>query len=156
MVALCSGRISQRALVEEWRAITGDSFILDVRPFSRFQEPAVAFLEVCKYAVKFSEMEPERTLEAFEVLRGRRLIFSLGAFRGVEVPTELLDEPLDGLPYIELFYRYLEACGYEFTPGGVDALRAAPRGLSAGTAHPGADEPAPSAVHACPACRGPT
>jgi hypothetical protein len=32
--------------------------------------------------------------------------------RGVEVPAELADEPLEGLPFIELFYQWLGAAGY--------------------------------------------
>jgi hypothetical protein len=28
------------------------------------------------------------------------------------VPEELTDEPLDDLPYVELFYRYLHGKGY--------------------------------------------
>jgi hypothetical protein len=32
--------------------------------------------------------------------------------RGVEVPEELTDEPLDDLPYVELFYRYLHERSY--------------------------------------------
>jgi hypothetical protein len=37
---------------------------------------------------------------------------SFGILRGVEIPEELTDEPLDGLPYVELFYKYLSGAGY--------------------------------------------
>lgn len=74
------------------------------------------FLEVFKYAVKFADQEPADTVHAFQVLKGRRLLDSAGAFRGVEVPQELTDEPLDGLPYVELFYRFLGA-GYGLSRG---------------------------------------
>ena len=39
-------------------------------------------------------------------------MFSLGEFRGVEVPDKLTDEPLDELPYFDLFYRYISESGY--------------------------------------------
>jgi hypothetical protein len=39
-------------------------------------------------------------------LKGKRLLGSAGCFRGVEVLEELTDEPLDDLPYVELFYRW--------------------------------------------------
>lgn len=100
--------VDQDALAAEWRGITGDSFIVDVRPFSEAQEPADAFCEVFKYAVKFSDLSPQLRHEAWCTLRGRRLVDSAGAFRGVEIPDELTDDALDG-PYVEMFYRYLRA-----------------------------------------------
>ena len=45
-------------------------------------------------------------------MKGARLLFSLGEFRGVEVPDKLTDEPLDELPYFDLFYRYISESGY--------------------------------------------
>ena len=46
---------------------------------------------------------------AFLALKGKRLIASSGAFRGVPEPVDLLDdsEALEGLPFVTLFYRYL-------------------------------------------------
>lgn len=64
-------------------------------------------MEVFKYAVKFSDQPVADTWHAFQTLKGKRLLGSAGCFRGVEVPEELTDEPLDDLPYVELFYRYL-------------------------------------------------
>jgi hypothetical protein len=76
------------------------------------------FMEVFKYAVKFSDQPPADTWHAFNTLRGRRLIGSAGAFRGVDVPAYLLDEALDDLPFVEFFYRYLHGAGYTLTPRG--------------------------------------
>ena len=67
----------------------------------------MGFCEVFKYALKSSDMEIPDTLHAFDVLRGKRLIASAGCFRGVEVPEELTDEPLDGLPYVEMLFRHI-------------------------------------------------
>ena len=114
MIALSGSGIDQEALAAEWKAITGDSWIVDVRPFRADQEPAEAFLEVFKYAVKFSDLDLALNFEAFETLRGKRLLFSFGLFRGVEVPEDLTDEPLDDLPFVDLFYRYLHGRGYQF------------------------------------------
>jgi hypothetical protein len=114
MVALARSQPDERQLACEWRSITGDSFIVDVRPIDE-ADPASGFLEVFKYALKFSEMEPADTWAAFQALAGRRLVASAGLFRGVEVPEQLLDEPLDDLPYVELFYRYAGA-GYCLQP----------------------------------------
>ena len=41
-------------LSREWHEITGDSFIVDVRPISQ-DDPVSGFIEVFKYAVKFSD-----------------------------------------------------------------------------------------------------
>lgn len=106
MIALAEEQPDEAQLRAEWQAITGDSFIVDVRPIEQ-ADAAAGFLEVFKYAVKFSDMEPADTVAAFRALRGKRLIASAGAFRGVQVPEELTDEPFDDLPFVTLFYRYI-------------------------------------------------
>lgn len=104
------------ALSAAWHNITGDSFMVNVKPISQ-EDPASGFIEVFKYAVKFSEQSQADTLHAFLTLRGKRLIASSGAFRGVPEPVDLLDdsEALEGLPYVTLFYRYLPG-GYTLNP----------------------------------------
>ena len=100
------GKDNPGPLSAEWKRITGDSHMVDVRPIDQ-AEPVSGFLEVFKYAVKVSDMEPADALEAFRCLQGKRLIESAGAFRGVHVPEALTDEPLDSLPFVELFFRWL-------------------------------------------------
>lgn len=109
MIWMCALPPSQEALSAEWQAWTGDSFIVDVRPL---HDPVEGFLEVCKYALKFSDLSMADNWEAYRVLKGARLIDAHGLFRGVMVPEALTDVPLDDLPYIELFYRYLIGAGY--------------------------------------------
>ena len=104
--------IDSRQLSKEWHAITGDSFIVDVTAFHDQEDVISGFLEVFKYAVKFSDLPLEDNWHGWEVLQGRRLIGSFGAFRGVVVPEELTDEPLDDLPYIEHFFRFITGAGY--------------------------------------------
>jgi len=113
MIALAESPPDAFALAAEWHNITGDSFIVDVTPISQ-EDPASGFVEVFKYAVKFSEQEPAETVHAWATLAGKRLIGSAGLFRGVEVPESLLDDPTDfeDLPYVTLFYRYLRGAGY--------------------------------------------
>lgn len=106
--------IDQKALSAEWKAITGDSYIVDVRrikgrPESGGLDIASGLLEVCKYALKFHDMTLEDTWHAYNVLRSRRLVDSFGLLRGVQLPENLLDDPLEGLPYIERHYRYRPA-----------------------------------------------
>ena len=116
MIALAESQPDAVALASEWHNITGDSFIVDVRPISQ-DDPASGFIEVFKYAVKFAEQEPADTVHAWVTLAGKRLIASSGLFRGVEVPQSLLDdsEGLEGLPYITMFYRYLRDAGYSLS-----------------------------------------
>ena len=108
MIALAETSPDQAALAAEWKNITGDSHIVDVRPISQ-EDPASGFIEVFKYAVKFSDQTPADTVHAWETLAGKRLLGSAGCFRGVDVPANLLDGPegFEGLPYIQLFYRYM-------------------------------------------------
>jgi hypothetical protein len=112
MIALAESIPDQQQLASEWHNITGDSFIVDVRPISQ-DDPASGFVEVFKYAVKFSDQTPADTVHAWVTLAGKRLLGSSGCFRGVEVPEGLLDdsEGFEGLPYIQLFYCYMPA-GY--------------------------------------------
>lgn len=105
MIALAEVEPSQRRLSREWHEVTGDSFVVDVRPINQ-DDTAAGFCEVFKYAVKASDMEIPDTLHAFDVLRGKRLIASAGCFRGVDVPEDLTDEPLEGLPFIEMLFRH--------------------------------------------------
>lgn len=111
-IALCEAPPSQARLSREWHELTGDSFIVDVRPIEG--DPAEGFMEVFKYAVKFADMTPAQTVEAWRTLRGIRLLDSGGLFRGVEVPEELTDEPLEG-PFVEWLYRWFQGRGYGIT-----------------------------------------
>lgn len=113
-VVLLDSKIDKHQLSEEWHQITGDSFITDIRKLkpNKTQDIADAFLEVFKYALKFSEMDLEDNLDAYHELKGKRLQGAYGAFWGVEVPEKMTDDLLEGLPYLELFYQYLSGKGY--------------------------------------------
>lgn len=110
MIALAESAPDQSELQAEWARITGDSFMCDVRPIEQ-ADPVSGFLEVFKYAVKFSDQPPADTWHCFQTLSGKRLLGSAGCFRGVIVPEQLTDEQLDDLPFRTLFYRYLSG-GY--------------------------------------------
>lgn len=116
MIALAEHSPCSAALAVEWKNITGDSHVVDVRPIEQ-ADPVGGFLEVFKYAVKFSDQEPKDTLACYLTLKGKRLIGSAGLFRGVVVPEELTDDEcdLDGLPFATLFYRYFAGRGYSLT-----------------------------------------
>jgi len=92
-------------LSKQWLAITGDSFIVDCRPL--YGNIVDSFIEVFKYALKFSDLDPSDTVEAFSYLRGKRLQGSFGCFRGVEIPEGMNEDPLSDLPYVELIYKYM-------------------------------------------------
>lgn len=79
-------------LAQEWKAWTGDSHIVDVRPFHDQDDITSGFLEVFKYALKFSEMPLADNWEAFRTLTRKRLVDSWGLLRGVVVPDDLADE----------------------------------------------------------------
>lgn len=106
-VWLCETPPEIERISEEWKQITGDSHIVDARPISQ-DDPVDGFLEVFKYAVKFSDQDPSDTWDAFLTLSRRRLIGSFGLFYGVPEPDDLRDDPLEGLPYIERFLQFLE------------------------------------------------
>lgn len=115
MVWLCSSEPVQSVLSEEWREITGDSYIVDVRPICMENDGIDGLLEVCKYALKFSDLSLSDNFHAYEVFTRQRLIDSHGLMRGVKIPEGLTDEPLsEDLPFVLLLYRYYEKIGYTF------------------------------------------
>jgi hypothetical protein len=117
-VVLLDGFIDREQLSREWEAITGDSKIIDVRRLAKGTKDVLdregnispkiveAFCEVFKYALKFSDLDYSDNVTAYEVMRGKRLLGSWGLFWGVKVPESLLDDPLYGLPYLEMIYRF--------------------------------------------------
>lgn len=113
-VWLCNESPDAEALSSQWRHITGDSFIVDVRPFYDQEDIVSGFLEVFKYALKFSDLPLDDNWEAFCKLSGKRLIASFGAFRGIEVPEDLTDGELDDLPYLDMLYRFVQGTGYAY------------------------------------------
>lgn len=112
MIWLCEVPPDQAKLSQEWRHWTGDSSIVDVRPFHDQQNVVTGFLEVFKYALKFSELPLDDNWDAYHALSGKRLVDSFGCLRGVEVTDDLTDELLDDLPYIDLFYQWAYRTGY--------------------------------------------
>jgi len=106
-------RIDAAKLKTEWFNITGDSSVLRIDPAKHPKDPAQDFLEIFKYAVKFGDLSPELNLQAYEVLRGKRLVFSAGEFRKVEInEDDLLDTPLEELPFYERLYKFVTGQGY--------------------------------------------
>jgi hypothetical protein len=120
MIWLCYDAPDAAKLAEEWKSWTGDSFVVDVRPFTDQDDLVGGFLEVFKYALKFSELPLDDNWQAYVKLKGKRLVDSFGCLRGVEVPEDLNDECLDDMPYVEMLYRYTRA-GYSLVKlGGLD------------------------------------
>lgn len=113
-VWLCHEVPDQVALSQQWKKITGDSHVVDVRPFHDQQDVIGGFLEVFKYAVKFSDLPLDDNWHGFKTLAGKRLIASFGLFRSVDFPHELNDEALDDLPYLDMFFRFVQGVGYSY------------------------------------------
>ncbi|MGQ7370337.1 protein rep [Streptococcus suis] len=108
--ALLNEWIDQEELAETWHDITLDSYIVDIRRVKKTKEHGYskAVAEVCKYALKFSDLSLENTWEAFLTLKGKRLTGSFGSMHGVKIPEKATDEmPLEELPYMEMLYRFV-------------------------------------------------
>lgn len=116
-VWICEDQPYETRLSDDWKGITKDSFIVDVKPFDEEKNMVTGFLEVFSYALKFSGLDLENNLKAFQILKGKRMISSFGLLHGVQVPEDLTDEPLEGLPFIELLYRYMnDSSSYHKAP----------------------------------------
>ena len=107
LIALCNDVLAHKPLVDEWQEITGDSFVVDIRPFEDISNPEAAFMEVFKYTLKFSTMPLDVNYQASRVLAGRRLLISFGDFWGVKVPEQLTDEPLDQ-EHVDYYFEWLD------------------------------------------------
>ena len=108
---LCHEAPDPFALSREWHALTGDSYIVDVRPID-MADPVGGFCEVFKYALKFSTLPDRERLTAFRTLSRKRLQDSFGDLRGLDVEPTDSDELLEDLPYIERIFTYCRGVGY--------------------------------------------
>ena len=108
--ALINDWIDQEELAETWHEITLDSYIVDVRRVKKSKDKGYSegVAEVCKYALKFSDLSLENTWDAFLTLKGKRLTGSFGSMHGVKISEKAVDEmPLEDLPYMEMLYRFV-------------------------------------------------
>jgi hypothetical protein len=107
----------QSRLRSEWHKLTGWSWVCDIRMVSWGADGPIndedslfgAVSEVMGYCLKMQEISPADQVTAWEVLRGRRLTYSYGCLRNVELPPEAYDTddeiPADE-PWIEREYQY--------------------------------------------------
>ena len=130
MILLVDDWIDKDKLSAEWKAITGDSFIVDVRRVKpskaevdtmdvkeQKEDYSDGFMEVFKYAMKFTELTHYQIWIAHETLsptgRLTRLQGSIGLFRGVEVPKTMTDDFIaDDAPFMLILYKFLKGAGY--------------------------------------------
>lgn len=118
---ICDQPLSPHALSREWHEITGDSHVVDVRPFHSIDSTQDDFVqslgsdlvEVLKYPLKFADIDLADNWHAETVLAGKRLRASFGCLYGIGEVEDLLDEPmdLDDLPYIPVAAEW---CGSEY------------------------------------------
>ncbi len=104
-----TSKIDISLLKQEWLEITTDSSVINIK-----YADDNAYLEVFAYALKFSEMENIDRWDAFNQLRKERLISSFGELRGIQLPEDENDDPLDtDEPFYDTLYRWCLGRGYE-------------------------------------------
>ena len=104
LLLLTENSLSVRKLSAEWEQVTKDSYVVYCK---KAHDSKQSFVEIFKYALKFSEMEFGDNYHAWEILRKRRLCGSFGDFRGLDVSDA--DDEVDEASlqeFIELFYRF--------------------------------------------------
>lgn len=109
-LAVVSSPIDQAELSKQWHSITGDSMIVDVRDVYSLDDSgggiAASFLECFKYALKFSDLSLADNFDAWQALRGQRLIGSSGVLFGIGDDVALLDPLLDDPKFYDLAFRF--------------------------------------------------
>lgn len=87
------GLVMQRDLAAAWHAITGDSFVVDIRAVT---DPRRRATYVTKYATKPADStvirDPEKLDEFLVAIKGRRLYQPFGTWRAL-LPSDDADEP---------------------------------------------------------------
>jgi hypothetical protein len=114
ILALSCHDLDVNDLRREWLAITKDSDQVHLEVARHPENPVLDFLEVFKYSLKFSSLPLDLNYEAYTKLTGRHLFFSMGLFRGVSVSRGCQDDvdEFEGLPYVDLFFSYINDLGY--------------------------------------------
>lgn len=108
---LCHVAPDASKISQEWKDLTSDSFIVDVKTLD-MSDPAGSFCEVFKYALKFSDLQDSDRLHAYKTLKGKRLQDSFGALRGLDIEPSDTDDLLEELPYIKRFFHHVRGIGY--------------------------------------------
>jgi hypothetical protein len=122
MIWFCDRGPDQRALSDEWREITGDSFIVDVRKLRSFDLPENMtdveaegdlisdLCEVFKYPMKFQNQPVEDIWHGHFTFKGKKFLRTYGEFYNLRVDESLLDKPLEDkdLPYVKLAFKYVK------------------------------------------------
>jgi hypothetical protein len=82
--------VLQMALTALWRAVTGDSYILDVRPFQGATVTA-DLRELCKYTAKIADIvdHPALVRVYLDYARRRRLVVTFGSCYGAAAEAAL-------------------------------------------------------------------
>jgi hypothetical protein len=109
LLLLSEDRILESEIKAEWKSITKDSKIAYCQV--KDDDDKTVFVEIFKYALKFSEMEFDDNFTAWDTLKGRRLMGTFGDFRGLDIEKEDTEIALKDEPYIELFYKYQSVFG---------------------------------------------
>jgi hypothetical protein len=104
LLLLSEDRIIESEIKAEWKKITKDSKIAYCQV--KDDDDKTVFVEIFKYALKFSEMEFDDNFIAWDTLKGCRLMGNFGDFRGLDVMKEDTKIALKDESYIELFYKY--------------------------------------------------
>ncbi|HEY2703035.1 MAG TPA: protein rep, partial [Candidatus Dormibacteraeota bacterium] len=93
----CPHALNQCCVSEAWGEITGDSYVVDIRAVHADEERSIegAVREVVKYCIKLTEVSSKEredgesaVLDLHRAIRSRRLLTTVGVFRGPAEPED--------------------------------------------------------------------
>jgi hypothetical protein len=114
--ALLTSYVDQKALSEEWRNFTGDSFVVGVTKCDNGIVPGL--IETLKYASKLTELSPAQVIHVWRTAKGSRFTDPQGILRGVPEPDIRQDDDAgcDG-PYRDFLALWCRSkAGYAIRP----------------------------------------
>lgn len=111
-LGLLTAKVDVKAWSMEWAQLLGqevaDTHLKVLRGWKLGDDEMMRqdFLEVFKYAVKFSEMTYDDTWSAWQAAARQKLLRPFGVFRGVKVPIDFLEDGLEGEPFWDWVARF--------------------------------------------------
>ena len=102
-------------MAQAWSDLLGYDANSDLRPLSSSGSCdrrliADDLMEVFKYALKLNDLSFDDQWQAFQTLKGQRLVRRFGCLWGLKLPEQFADDlsPFLGIPFTRYFFRWLD------------------------------------------------
>lgn len=117
---------NSKLLSDEWKYITGDSYITSVTPLPVEKENHTLLkknlMEILKYSLKFNSMDEDVMIELYPHLFNKRLFGTLGFMYGLGLDKVKIEEFITDRQYQLFIMNYVKGV-YRFQPKQVEVIQ---------------------------------